>query len=92
MPFTLAIALYVYDAFNNNEVVSFVGSLEDELHNGEQAAVKLTVQCKNKPITSVLMQHNSASLQASIGRLENGPYTYSAIANLLKFYICFYFK
>ena len=72
----------IKDAFNNNEVVSFVGSLEDELHNGEQAAVKLTVQCKNKPITSVLMQHNSASLQASIGRLENGPYTYSAIAKV----------
>lgn len=72
----------IKDAFNNNEIVSFIGSLEDELHNGEQAAVKLTVQSKNKPITTVLMQYNSASLQASIGKLENGQYTYNAIAQI----------
>lgn len=72
----------IKDAFNNNEIVSFVGSLQDELHNGAQTTVKLRVQSKNNPITTVLMQYNSASLQASIGRLENGQYTYNAIAQI----------
>lgn len=72
----------IKDAFNNKETVSFIGSLENELHKNEQAAVQLTVKEKNKNIVSVFMQHNNATLQSAIGRLEDGSYTYSATAKI----------
>jgi hypothetical protein len=62
----------IKDAFSNNENISFVGSLDNELHRNEQAAIKLSIQSKNKILTTVLMQRNGASLQAAIGRLEEG--------------------
>jgi len=72
----------IKDAFSNNENISFVGSLDNELHRDEQAAIKLSIQSKNKILTTVLMQRNGASLQAAIGRLEEGEYAYTAKTTL----------